>query len=117
MDDIYMLSDESLGQKIGLKIREWRLRQDITQQRLAEDAQVGLSTLKKMEGGSIGSFDSFLRIMRVLGKLDVFNEFIKEEEMSPNEYYEFQQSLARRRRKRASAAKNNNNAKVEEPEW
>ena len=61
-ENIYMLPDTVIAQKIGKKLRHMRLRQNYTQQKLGEDAQVSLSTIKKIEHGEIGSFDSFIRI-------------------------------------------------------
>ena len=93
MNDLYALSDTMILQRIGSKIKNLRLRQNITQSSLAESAGVSLSTVKKIEGGEIGSFDSLLRLLRTLGKLDVFQPLVEEEELSPGEYYE----LARKR--------------------
>ena len=87
--NIYSLTDTLIQQRIGEKIKSLRLRQNITQVNLASDAQVSLSSVKKIEKGQIGSFDSLIRILRVLGKLDVLQQLVEEEEMSPNEYYEF----------------------------
>ncbi|WP_302350227.1 helix-turn-helix domain-containing protein, partial [uncultured Duncaniella sp.] len=87
--NIYSLTDTLIQQRIGDKIRALRLRQNITQVNLASDAQVSLSSVKKIERGQIGSFDSLIRVLRVLGKLDVLQQLVEEEEMSPNEYYEF----------------------------
>ncbi len=46
-ENIYMLSDGEIRRRLGQKIRQLRLRQDITQVSLAEQAQVSLTTLKK----------------------------------------------------------------------
>lgn len=89
MKDVYMLADTSIAERIGINLRSVRLRQNITQQSLADAAGVSLSSLKKIEKGSIASFASFLRILRALGKLDVLQPLIEEEQLSPNEYYEF----------------------------
>lgn len=116
MDDIYMLADVIISNKIGNHLKTSRLRQNITQQSLAESSGVSLSTLKKIEKGEIRSFDSLLRVLRTLGKLDVLQPLVDEEQLSPSEYYDIVQSnAAKRQRKRAAGRLNNRNKK--ESEW
>lgn len=88
MDDIYSLSDTQVQRRIGEKLKSVRLRQNITQKSLAEEADISLSSVKKIENGEIGSFESLLRVMRVLGELDTIQSLITEERLSPSEYYE-----------------------------
>lgn len=114
--DIYSLADGMIQNKIGEKLKTLRLRQNITQANLAADAQVSVSSIKKMEKGEIGSFESLIRVLRVLGKLDALHQLVDDEEMSPNEYYEFVNSAKRKVRKRAASNKKNNNDN-EEPGW
>ena len=85
MDDIYILPDPLIMQRIGDKIKKTRLKQNITQVDLAEEASISLSTLKKIESGKIVSFDSLLRMLRTLGLLDVLQPLIEEEQLSPSE--------------------------------
>jgi transcriptional regulator with XRE-family HTH domain len=114
--NIYSLSDAIIQQRIGEKIKTLRLRQNITQVNLASAAQVSLSSVKKLEKGQIGSFDSLIRVLRVLGKLDILQQLVEEEEMSPNEYYEFVNFTKKKNRKRATSVKKTDNAK-DESEW
>ena len=102
MEDTYMLADEMILNKIGIRLRTVRLKQNITQQRLAEDSGVSLSSVKKIENGEIGSFESLLRVLRTLGKLEVLQPLVEEEQLSPSEYYEFVNKLHSLRRKRAT---------------
>lgn len=103
MDDIYMLSDLMILAKVGDHLKAQRLRQNITQQSLAEAANVSLSVVKKVEKGEIHSFDSFLRILRTLGLLEVLLPLTEERRLSPNEYYELTQKSEVHQRKRASS--------------
>ena len=68
---------------------------------MAEEANVSLSTLKKIENGEIASFDSFLRLLRTLGLLDALQPLVEEEQLSPNEYYEQIHASNKKMRKRA----------------
>ena len=97
-----MLSDEVIQRKIGERLNAVRLKQNITQQALAEESGVSLSSVKKIEKGEIGSFDSLLRVLRTLGKLDVLLPLVEEEQLSPSEYYELVQKAGAHQRKRAA---------------
>lgn len=115
MENIYILSDTMILAKIGARVKSLRLKQNITQQSLAEAANVSLFSVKSIESGEIKSFDSLLRVLRILGKLDIFQPLIEEEQLSPSEYYELVNSANKKTRKRAVGKLNNN--KKEESEW
>ena len=102
MEDIYILSDSMIQSKIGERLKAVRLKQNIKQQALAEESGVSLSSVKKIEKGEIGSFDSLLRVLRTLGKLDVLLPLVEEEQLSPSEYYELMQKAGAHQRKRAA---------------
>ena len=116
MDDVYMLADAVILSRIGGHLKAARLRQNITQQSLADAAGVSLSSLKKIEKGEIGSFDSFLRVLRTLGKLEVLQPLVDDEQLSPSEYYHLVQSnTTRHQRQRAVGRLDKTNK--EESEW
>lgn len=103
MDDIYMLADTIIFNRIGGNLKAARLKQNITRQNLADAADISLFSLKKIEKGEIGSFNSLLRVLRTLGKFDVFQPLVDEEQLSPSEYYELVHSIkTKHQRKRAS---------------
>lgn len=110
-----MLSDATILAKLGARIKSSRLKQNITQESLAISANISLSSVKKIESGEIKSFDSLLRVLRVLGKLDIFQSMVDEEQLSPSEYYELVNSTKKVTRKRAVGKINTN--KKEESEW
>lgn len=71
-----MLTDANILNGIGSHLKAVRLKQNITQQSLADAAGVSLSSLKEIEKGEISLFDSFLRMLRTLGKLMYFNRWL-----------------------------------------
>ena len=93
MDDIYMLADTIILNRIGGNLKAARLKQNISRHNLADAADISLSSLKKIEKGEIGSFNSLLRVLRTLGKLDVFQPLVDVEQMSSREYYELIHSI------------------------
>ena len=115
MEDVYMLTDATILSKIGEKIKATRLKQNITQQSLSEAANVSLSSITKIEKGEIRSFDSLLRLLRTLGKLDTLQQLVEEEQMSPSEYYNLVQSSKTNKRKRAAGRINQK--QMEDSEW
>ena len=62
MDNIYILADTIILYRIGDKLKSVRLKQNITQQSLAEEANVSLSTIKKMEKGEKISQENLIYI-------------------------------------------------------
>ena len=96
-----VLSEVQIQKKIGEKIKATRLKQNITQDSLAESASISCSSVQKVESGEIKSFDTFLRILRTLGMLDELHHQCKEEELNPSEYYDLVNSIKKNRRKRA----------------
>lgn len=116
-ENIYMLPDGEIRRRVGQKIRRLRLRQNFTQASLAEQAQVSLTTLKKIEKGDISYFDSLMRVLRVLGELDLFSSLIKEEDMSPNEYFAFVVANKKQRKRARGNNKTNQQPNTEESEW
>ena len=115
MVNIYMLSDVEITNKISAKLKELRLKQNISRQDLAMSSGVSLSSIVRMEDGDIKSFDSFLRILRMLGKIDVILPLVEDEQISPNEYFKMMQANAKKKRLRAS--KSNGVNKQEDSEW
>lgn len=115
MENIYMLSDAEITRRISTRIKELRLKQNISRQDLAASSGVSLSSIARMEDGEIKSFESLLRLLRILGKIEVFQPLIEEEEISPNEYFKMVQEAKKTQRKRASKSNNVNN--VEDAEW
>lgn len=101
MNDIYALSDALLSKRIGEKLKAIRLKRNITQQSLAEASSISLSSVKKVENGEIGSFDTLLRILRTLGMLESISTLFEEEQLSPSEYYEMVNKTKQKARKRA----------------
>ena len=96
-----MLSDAMILAKIGGRLKAVRLKQNITQQALAEESGVSLSSVKKIEKGEIGSIDTLLRVLRSLGKLDALQPLVEEEQLSPSDYYELVRKAGAHQRKRA----------------
>lgn len=115
LDNIYMLTDIEICDRIGVKIKTVRLKQNMSQEELADKSGVSISTIKRMEDGEVKTLESLIRILRTLGKLDIFIPLVEEEQLSPNEYYELTNKANKHKRKRASKGYKIENK--EESEW
>ncbi len=116
-ENIYMMADMEICRRIGQKIRELRLRQNLTQALLAEQSQISVSSVKKIENGEIRSFDSLMRVLRILGELDILSPLLREEEMSPNEYLRFTEEIKKKQRKRGRINNASSNINNTVSEW
>ncbi len=115
MEDLYLLSDGAILKQIGEKLKATRLKQNITQQSLADSSGVPLSTLRRIENTGSGSVESLLRLMRELGMLEMLQPLTEQEQLSPQEYYDLMHHAQKKVRKRA-AGQINTNPKTES-EW
>lgn len=109
-----MLSDADIIRSISVRLKELRLKQNVSRQDLSASSGVSVSSIARMEDGEIKSFESFLRIIRTLGKMEVFVPLLQEE-ISPNEYYRLTHSTKTKQRKRAS--KSIHAKQQEDSEW
>ena len=115
LDNIYILTDTELCNRIAAKIKTVRLKQNMSQAELADKSGVSISTIKRMEDGEVKNFESLIRVLRTMGKLDIFVPLVEEEQLSPNEYYELARKANKPKRKRASKSYTKENK--EESEW
>lgn len=93
------MSDDVLLQRIGGRLARLRLGRNLTQQRLAEQAGIGLRTVQRLESGAAAThLSGFVRVCRVLGLVEGFDALIPEEPASPIA----RMKLQGRKRKRAS---------------
>ena len=53
LDNIYILTDTELCNRIAAKIKTVRLKQNISQAELADKSGVSISTIKRMEDGEV----------------------------------------------------------------
>lgn len=56
-------------EELGVRLRQIRLNQGMSQAELAASAGVSVLTISKIESGSLGQARSFLRVLRALGLL------------------------------------------------
>lgn len=77
------LTTEEWEIEIGHQVRDIRLRQNIDQQRLAEQAGVALNAVKRLESGKGITLTSFIKILRALGRVEWLNTLAPAISISP----------------------------------
>ncbi len=109
--DFYSMTDKGIEAEIGRRIRTLRLRRNLTQQEVAEEAVLSLNTIKALEAGK-GKLASLIAVLRELGALEELDNLIPETSISPLQLAKQQGKL----RQRASGKRCKESGK-EKPEW
>jgi len=78
-----LLTDDTILMKLGEKIRQVRLRKDMTQIALAEESGVAKRTIERFEKGASIQLTGLVRILRALGMIELLLDLIPEQENSP----------------------------------
>jgi DNA-binding XRE family transcriptional regulator len=109
------MTDTMILKTLGQKVKNWRLKADMPQTKLAEAAQVAVSTIIALESGRNISMTGLIRILRMLGKLDALAPFLEDEPLSPIEYEKIIEG--KKTRKRASKKTNHDKNAQGLPVW
>lgn len=81
--DWYALSDPAVMAELGKRIKEIRLRKNVTQKDLAFKAGISLLSLQKLESGHSVTLSTFIRVVRMLRLLENFDTLVPESTISP----------------------------------
>lgn len=104
-------NDESLLGMIGQFVQQSRIRQNRSQQEVANAAGINRSTLGQIENGRGGTLLSLIQILRVLDQISFLKVFQVEEKVSP--LYLARMEMKKRRRSR----KTNDPKSYPLPDW
>ena len=77
------MSDPAILQKMGNRIREYRMRMEMTQSELAEKSGVSMGTIVRIEQGNPVSTLLLVSILRSLGLLENLEILLPELGISP----------------------------------
>ncbi len=80
--DYYSMTDKGIGEEIGGRVRSLRLRRNLTQQQVGDQAALSLNAIKSLESGK-GKLLTLIAVLRELDALDTFDSFIPEPSISP----------------------------------
>lgn len=101
-------SNTDLIHQLGKRFKSYRLRNDLSQQQVAEVTGLSCPTISAFERGTTDniSFQSFIRLLRAVGELNQLNNLLPDLPVSPSAL------LKEKRRKERSQKKpklNSNN--------
>jgi transcriptional regulator with XRE-family HTH domain len=81
-----ILTNKQILETIGGKLKDERLRQNITQEYLSEKVGISLTSIKKIEKGESVSFNIFISYLRALNLLERLDKLLPETVISPIEW-------------------------------
>lgn len=90
------LSDTAILNKLGTRLKDYRISSALKQQELAMESGVGVSTIAKIENGQSVSFSLLISVMRTLGLLENLDLLVPEQKPSPMELLKMQGKQVKR---------------------
>ncbi|WDE12009.1 helix-turn-helix transcriptional regulator [Thalassomonas haliotis] len=105
-----MITSETIGERV----KQYRLNQNISQESLAELAGLSRTAIIKAEKGLSG-LDTYLAIMKALGRIDALEAAFPEEAISPVQLVE--RNKRKRQRAYTSEKSKNLNENKQELDW
>lgn len=100
-----MMSDPAILKRLGERQKQMRIRMEMTQSELAEQAGVSLLTVANFEKGKSITVANLVKIMRVLGQLENLEEIFPEPRISPLQLREMQAAYKKRQPERVRKSK------------
>lgn len=88
MTDYYEYSVPELVRLLGSRFKEYRMRANLTQKEVAEQAGLTVTTIYKFESGVATnvSLGTFLLLLKAIGHIDALDELLPELPESPYLY-------------------------------
>lgn len=90
------LSDPAILQKMGRRIRDYRMRMEMTQSELAEKSGVSMGTIVRVEQGNPISTLLLISILRTMGLLENLEVLLPELSISPLQMRKLQRKKVQR---------------------
>jgi|LauGreDrversion2_6_1035139.scaffolds.fasta_scaffold03317_4 transcriptional regulator with XRE-family HTH domain len=107
------LSDATLLDELGQRVRQQRVGQNLTQAQLADAAGISARTIERFESGNPIQLDKFVRVLRVLRLSENLDLLLPENELRPLQLI----GPKAKPRQRASSQRLKNNASSKGWTW
>jgi len=75
--------ESDILKEIGRRLAKLRKQQGFSQTRLAEEAGIGVATLRRIEGGQDSQMESWLKILKALNWISSIDALLPEQIKSP----------------------------------
>ncbi|MFB3302453.1 helix-turn-helix domain-containing protein [Pseudomonas sp. AMR01] len=76
------MSEEAIAQAIGSRLEALRVKKNINQETVAEEAGISRTTLRQLMAGK-GTLLNLISVLRVIGELDRLSSLVEEVRSSP----------------------------------
>ncbi|PWL39173.1 transcriptional regulator [Flagellimonas aquimarina] len=106
----HSMSDKSLMETIGFFVRHHRLKKNLSQGTVANEANISRSTLSLLERGETVTVATLIQVLRMLDLLFVMDAFQVQKQVSPI-------ALAKQRKEERERARGNKKDGTEKSEW
>ncbi|MEI7485383.1 MAG: helix-turn-helix transcriptional regulator, partial [Ignavibacteriota bacterium] len=77
------MSDVAIIKEIGKRLKQIRLNQNLSQEKLSLLSGIDRITISRMESGRPVTSLTLIQVLRALNKLEILNAFRQEPEISP----------------------------------
>lgn len=96
-------SAPELVRMLGARFRDYRLRANLTQKEVAEQAGLSVLTIQRFESGTVGniSLNTFLLLLKAVGCINDLDELMPEQPESPYLLYDNGKKAQRVRHKKS----------------
>ena len=98
------MSDAAIIKEIGKRMKQIRLNQNLSQEKLSLLSGIDRITISRMESGRPVTSLTLIQVLRALNKLEILNAFRQEPEISPIKLLKLQEQ----QRKKASSKRTYN---------
>lgn len=92
------LTDKEIIERIGARLKELRIDQNIKQKDLAERCGLSNFSISQMETGHNTSLQSLIQVLRALGQLEMLDPLLREREIDAEALARFIESQPQRKR-------------------
>lgn len=101
MEEIYQYSGPELVRRLGQRFKDYRMRVRMTQQDVAQSADISVMTVHKFKSGAARniSLDTLIRMLRAIQCLEYFDELLPKLPQSPYLINRQQKPMQRIRKK------------------
>ncbi|KRP47389.1 Helix-turn-helix [Pseudomonas libanensis] len=76
------MSEQAIAQAIGSRVEALRVKKNINQETIAEEAGISRTTLRQLMAGK-GTLVNLIAVLRVIGELDRLSSLVEEVRSSP----------------------------------
>ena len=79
----HLTPEPQILEELGRRLAQMRKQQRMTQSTLAEEAGIGVATLRRIEAGQDSQMETWLKILKALGQISAVDSLLPENYTSP----------------------------------